>query len=174
MRESLAPQLRPPALTAAITLIVHEAGLHAALGDSSGNVRIAAQVLAFIEPILAISVSRTALSGIRARVLRTRNRGPYCNRGRTAPSASVSLNRAAILSRGRACRADQAQADDGYCTECLHVACSPRRELEPTETVLVRRFTSRCNDPTCSALTPYQWCCPGGSSIPLRQEGGFR
>jgi hypothetical protein len=54
MRESLAPQLRPPALTAAITLIVHEAGLHAALGDSSGNVRIAAQVLAFIEPILAI------------------------------------------------------------------------------------------------------------------------
>ena len=110
---------------------------------------------------------------IRARVLRTRNRGPYCNRGRTAPSASVSLNRAAILSRGRACRADQAQADDGYCTECLHVACSPRRELEPTETVLVRRFTSRCNDPTCSALTPYQWCCPGGSSFPLRQEGGF-
>jgi hypothetical protein len=62
MRESLAPQLRPPALTAAITLIVHEAGLHAALGDSSGNVRIAAQVLAFIEPILAISVSPTALS----------------------------------------------------------------------------------------------------------------
>src|SRR5213080_4725273 len=44
---------------------------------------------------------------------------------------------------GRACRADQTQADDGYCTECLHVACSPRRELEPTETVLVRRFTSR-------------------------------
>jgi hypothetical protein len=54
MRESLAPQLRPPALTAAITLIVHEAGLHAALGDTLGNVRIAAQVLAFIEPILAI------------------------------------------------------------------------------------------------------------------------
>jgi hypothetical protein len=49
MRESLAPQLRPPALTVAITLILHEAGLHAALGDSSGNVRIAAQVLAFIE-----------------------------------------------------------------------------------------------------------------------------
>src|SRR3954447_12682666 len=117
-----------------------------------------------LNPYWRFCISDRALC-IRARVLRTRNRGPYCNRGRTAPSASVSLNRAAILSRGRACRADQAQADDGYCTECLHVACSPRRELESTETVLVRRFTSRCNDPTCSALTPYQWCCPAGAAF---------
>jgi 2-polyprenyl-6-methoxyphenol hydroxylase-like FAD-dependent oxidoreductase len=90
----------PSTLTTAITLIMDEARLHLATADGSGNVGIAAQVLAFIEPRATLSVPAAAFSVLALSVSRASFPVPLALSG---ASFSVSVIALAVPGLSRGC-----------------------------------------------------------------------
>ena len=115
------------AFLAAKTLVVECARRHGSTFDRLANVRIAAQVRALVEaviapaiaapasPIVVLSIPKIAAAGAGATIAVV-----------TVAEATIAIPVVAVaigLRRGRAHDADQAQTYGRCCTKWLHVAC---------------------------------------------------